>query len=101
MNELFSIALPTTGSRLMNSFSNFIEPIIIVQCLAFAGFTTTVATKQYGELMGYALPLLFLPTFITNSLSIALIPAISEADAKNLRSEERRVGKGSRGQQAE
>jgi len=86
MNELFSIALPTTGSRLMNSFSNFIEPIIIVQCLAFAGFTTTVATKQYGELMGYALPLLFLPTFITNSLSIALIPAISEADAKNLRS---------------
>src|SRR5690625_1508852 len=107
MKELFSIALPTTGSRLINSISSFIEPILIVQCLAFAGFTTTVATKQYGELMGYALPLLFLPTFITNSLSIALIPTISEADAKNLRStihfrihqsirlsrsEERRVG---------
>jgi len=86
MKELFSIALPTTGSRLINSISSFIEPILIVQCLAFAGFTTTVATKQYGELMGYALPLLFLPTFITNSLSIALIPTISEAEAKNLRS---------------
>lgn len=86
IKELFSIAIPTTGSRLLNSLSNFIEPIIIVQCLAFAGFTTTVATKQYGELMGYALPLLFLPTFITNSLSIALVPTISEAEAKDLRS---------------
>src|SRR5690625_3450302 len=74
MKELFSIALPTTGSRLINSISSFIEPILIVQCLAFAGFTTTVATKQYGELMCYALPLLFLPPFITNSLSILLIP---------------------------
>src|SRR5699024_8806713 len=35
-----------------------------------------------GELTGYAMPLLFLPTFITNSLSIALVPAISESEAK-------------------
>lgn len=83
--QLFSIALPTTGSRLLNSLSGFVEPIIIVQCLAFAGMTTAMATKQYGELMGYAMPLLFLPTFITNSLSIALIPAISEADARDHR----------------
>src|SRR5690625_5319164 len=37
--------------------------------------------------MVYLLPLLFLPTFITNSLSIAIVPAISDAEAVNNRSE--------------
>lgn len=83
LKELFSIALPSTGSRLINSISNFLEPIIVSQSLAIAGVATTVATKQYGELTGFVFPLLFLPTFITNSLSIALLPSISEAEARN------------------
>ncbi|WP_269412098.1 stage V sporulation protein B [Lentibacillus daqui] len=82
LKELFSIALPSTGSRLIGSFSNFLEPILVAQSLAIAGISSSLATKQYGELTGFALPLLFLPTFITNSLSIALVPSISEADAK-------------------
>lgn len=82
IRKLFSIALPTTGSRLINSISSFIEPILVTQSLAIAGFSTVMITKQYGELMGYVMPLLFLPTFITNSLSIAIVPAISEAEAK-------------------
>ncbi len=81
-NELFSIALPNTGSRLISSFSGFLEPILVAQSLAIAGVQTQEATKQYGELTGYAMPLLYLPTFITNSLSIALVPSISEAEAK-------------------
>lgn len=80
--QLFSIALPNTGSRLISSFSSFLEPILVSQSLALAGIKVSQATKQYGELTGYAMPLLFLPTFITNSLSIALLPSISEADAK-------------------
>lgn len=79
--DLLSIALPTTGSRLIGSISNFLEPIIIAQSLAIAGISTTLATKQYGEITGYVMPLLFLPTFITNSLSIALVPSIAEANA--------------------
>ncbi|GGB28454.1 stage V sporulation protein B [Lentibacillus populi] len=81
LKELFSIALPSTGSRLIGSFSNFLEPILVAQSLAIAGISSNLATKQYGELTGFALPLLFLPTFITNSLSIALVPSISEAEA--------------------
>lgn len=87
MKSLFSIALPSTGSRLINSISSFIEPILVTQSLAIAGVSTLLITKQYGELMGYVLPLLFLPTFITNSLSIAIVPAISDAEAVNNRSE--------------
>lgn len=85
VNELFSIALPNTGSRLINSISTFLEPILVSQSLALTGISTQMATRQYGELTGYALPLLFLPTFITNSLSIALLPSISEANAKENR----------------
>src|SRR5699024_4504584 len=82
LNELFSIALPSIGSRMIGSISHFLEPILVSQSLLIAGVSGTIATKQYGELTGYVLPLLFLPTFITNSLSIALVPSIAEAEAK-------------------
>ncbi|WP_070120780.1 stage V sporulation protein B [Bacillus marinisedimentorum] len=81
--DLMGIAMPTTGSRLIGSLSFFFEPIIVSQSLAIAGVTTAVATRQYGELTGYALPLMFLPSFITHSLAVSLVPAISEAAAKN------------------
>lgn len=79
--QLMAVALPTTGSRLIGSISFFFEPIVVSQSLAIAGVTTIMATKQYGELAGFAIPLLFLPTFITYSLSVSLVPAISEAAA--------------------
>ncbi|MDQ0205405.1 stage V sporulation protein B [Alkalicoccobacillus murimartini] len=81
--QLLKIALPTTGSRLIGTVSLFFEPIIVAQSLAIAGVATIVATKQYGELAGYIIPLLTLPTFITFSLSTSLLPSISEAAAKN------------------
>lgn len=67
---------------MIGSISHFLEPILVSQSLLIAGVSGTIATKQYGELTGYVLPLLFLPTFITNSLSIALVPSIAEAEAK-------------------
>ncbi|RNA68746.1 stage V sporulation protein B [Alteribacter keqinensis] len=78
-NNLMAIALPTTGSRLIGSVSLFFEPIVVAQSLAIAGVATAVATAQYGELAGFVIPLLLLPTFITYSLSVSLVPAISEA----------------------
>lgn len=82
LKQLLSIALPTTGSRMIGSITHFLEPILVAQSLAIAGVATSVATKQYGELTGYVLPLLFLPTFITQSLATALIPSISTAEAQ-------------------
>ncbi|MBM7701398.1 stage V sporulation protein B [Metabacillus iocasae] len=83
LQELMRIAIPTTGSRMIGSVSWFLEPIVVAQSLAIAGVATTLATKQYGELTGFALPLLMLPSFITVSLSTSLVPAISEALAQN------------------
>ncbi|KZZ86067.1 MULTISPECIES: stage V sporulation protein B [Bacillaceae] len=81
--NLMEIAVPTTGSRMIGSVSWFFEPIVVSQSLALAGIGTAMATRQYGELAGYALPLLMLPSFITFSLSTSLVPAISEAMAQN------------------
>ncbi|WP_249870992.1 stage V sporulation protein B [Oceanobacillus saliphilus] len=83
--ELFSIALPSLGSRMIGSISNFLDPILVFQSLAIAGISSSIATKQYGELTGYVMPLLFLPTFITHSLSVALVPSIAEAEANRNR----------------
>ncbi|WP_409301895.1 stage V sporulation protein B [Peribacillus sp. SCS-155] len=78
-HELMGIAIPTTGSRIIGSIAWFFEPIVVAQSLAAAGVSTAMATRQYGELTGYALPLLFLPSFVTASLATALVPAVSEA----------------------
>lgn len=77
--ELMSIGIPTTGSRMIGSVSWFLEPIVVTQALAIAGVSAMMATKQYGALTGFAMPLLLLPSFVTVALSTSLVPAISEA----------------------
>ncbi|SFP93700.1 stage V sporulation protein B [Salibacterium halotolerans] len=79
--DLMTVALPATGSRLVGSVTLFMEPIIIAHSLALAGYATAAATAQYGELSGFVIPLLLLPTFITHSFSVSLVPAVSEAAA--------------------
>lgn len=82
-NDLMAIALPTTGSRMIGSVAWFFEPIVVSHSLAIAGVAAVTATKEYGSLTGYAMPLLMLPSFITYSLATSLVPAISEANSKN------------------
>ncbi|HJV16867.1 MAG TPA: stage V sporulation protein B [Bacillales bacterium] len=82
-NDLMAIALPTTGSRMIGSLAWFFEPIVVSHSLAIAGVAAVTATKEYGSLTGYALPLLMLPSFITYSLATSLVPAISEANSQN------------------
>src|SRR5690606_19783563 len=79
--ELMDVALPATGSRMIGSLAWFFEPIVVSHSLLLAGVAASIATKQYGLLTGYALPLLMLPSFVTYSLSTSLVPAISEANA--------------------
>jgi stage V sporulation protein B len=90
--DLLRIALPVTGSRMVGSLSYAMEPIIVAQSLAMAGVATAASTALYGQLEGMAIPLVFFPAFITYSLSISLVPAISEAAAqKKMRLVEHRL----------
>jgi stage V sporulation protein B len=83
--DLMDIAMPTMGSRMIGSVAWFFEPIVVAHSLALAGVAAIEATKQYGALTGYALPLLMLPSFVTFSLATSLVPAISEANTQNNR----------------
>ncbi len=80
--ELAETAVPAVGSRLIGSGAWFLEPIVVVKSLAIAGFTSAEAMKDYGVLTGYALPLMFLPSFLTVALSSSLVPDISESFSK-------------------
>lgn len=80
--ELLHTGLPSTGHGFIFSISRAIQPMIITKSLAVAGVSSVVITKQYGMLTGFVMPLLFLPGFINHPLSTALVPAISEANAR-------------------
>ncbi|MDO3679320.1 stage V sporulation protein B [Paenibacillus ehimensis] len=83
LKSLLQLAVPVTGSKLVGSGSYFLESILIIQSLAAAGVATGVATAQYGALQGMIIPVLMLPSALTFSLAVSLIPSLSEAAAKN------------------
>lgn len=83
LKRLIRIALPVTASRLVGSTSYLLESIFIAHSLAIAGVAAAVATAQYGMLQGMIIPVLLLPSALTYSLSVSLIPSLSEAAANN------------------
>ncbi|MEN9405801.1 MAG: stage sporulation protein [Bacillota bacterium] len=80
--EIIRIALPITTSRTAGSLAYAVEPIVVAQSLALAGMSAATSTALYGQLEGMAIPIIYFPSFITYSLSISLVPAISAAAAK-------------------
>lgn len=82
IRNLFSIAIPTTTSRLIGSISYFFEPIIITSLLSINGYDIKYIIEEYGIIEGFVLPLLLMPSFLTNALSSALIPDISKKYVK-------------------
>jgi stage V sporulation protein B len=81
--ELLRLGLPVTGYRLVGSFTDIGDAVVVPRRLEVAGMTRDQATAFYGNLSAMALPLLFFPTVLTVALSTALMPAISEADARS------------------
>ena len=77
--DVLAISLPATGSRFIGSFSHFLEPIIVVQCLFKIGYSSEMSAKLYGAVSGFALPLVLMPSFITNAITQAIVPPISQA----------------------
>lgn len=78
VKNLLSIALPTTGSRLIGTIGYFLEPIIITYVLIKIGYSNDYIVNEYGIINGYVMQLVLLPSFFTNAISQALIPSISK-----------------------
>ncbi|MDQ6418599.1 stage V sporulation protein B [Paenibacillus sp. LHD-117] len=82
LKRLLGLSLPVTGSKLVGSLSYLLESIFTAKSLAAAGIVTGIATAQYGALQGMIIPLLLLPTALTYSLAVSLVPSLSEAAAR-------------------
>ncbi|MHA6485121.1 stage V sporulation protein B [Paenibacillus sp. strain BS8-2] len=82
LKRLLGLSIPVTGSKLVGSLSYLLESIFTAKSLAAAGIITGIATAQYGALQGMIIPLLLLPTALTYSLAVSLIPSLSEAAAR-------------------
>lgn len=81
LRRLLGLAVPVTGSRLVGSLSYLLESIFTARSLAAAGIATGIATAQYGALQGMIMPVALLPTALTYSLAVSLVPSLSEAAA--------------------
>lgn len=77
IKDLFKIALPTTGSRLIGSIGYFLEPIIITFVLIKIGYSNKFIITEYGIINGYVMQLVLLPSFFTGAITQSLIPIVS------------------------
>ncbi|MFC4100010.1 putative polysaccharide biosynthesis protein [Paenibacillus xanthanilyticus] len=86
LRRLIGLSVPVTASKLIGSFSYLFESILTARALAAAGLLAAEATALYGALQGMIIPILLLPTALTYSLAVSLVPNLSEAAAKGDRS---------------
>lgn len=79
--SLMSVSLPTTTMRIFHSVTHAIEPFLIKYTLVIGGLSISEATENFGIITGVAMTIGFFPAFIAHSLTVALIPNVSQANA--------------------
>ncbi len=82
MGQLITMAAPLTVSRVLINLFQSAEAILIPGKLQEFGYRADEALSVYGVLTGMAMPMILFPAAIANSVSVMLLPAISEAQAK-------------------
>jgi stage V sporulation protein B len=77
-----SMALPLTlNHSLMHLISSF-ENLLIPQRLQMYGHSADDALAAYGVLSGMVISVIFFPGVLTNSISVLLLPSVSDAAAR-------------------
>lgn len=82
---LLKLSAPLTANRLTVALLHSIETILIPVMLKKNGMSPEGALSVYGVLTGMAMPFILFPSTITNSLSVLLLPTISEVNEDNER----------------
>ncbi|MCI2098395.1 MAG: polysaccharide biosynthesis protein [Succiniclasticum sp.] len=77
--RLVWLAVPTSCANLLIPMTSAIDMVFVPNALGRAGFGVAEATTLFGYLSGMAQPLLLLAAIPTTSLTLSLVPAVSEA----------------------
>lgn len=78
---LMALALPLMGNRLILNLLGSAEAVWIPNRLIAYGLTNSQALSVYGVLTSMALPFIFFPSAITNSMAVLLLPSAAQAQA--------------------
>lgn len=78
---LCAMAVPLTFNRVIINLCTSIENLLIPQRLCLSGLSQSNALSVYGILSGMAMSIILFPSVLTGSLSVLLLPAVSEANA--------------------
>ncbi len=81
--EMVHLAIPVSFGAVVLPLVQMLDAIIVPGRLMATGYATSQATALYGELAGMAAVLISLPTIFTISIATSLVPAVSEALARN------------------
>lgn len=82
IKEIARPALPITIMRLFSSLSITFVALLFPYRLMQSGISINEATAAYGRVSGMANPLILAPMSILGSLSVVLVPEMSEQSAK-------------------
>lgn len=77
--NLLTLAIPLTLNRLLGSIFSSVESLLIPLSLRAFGYTSSDALSVYGILTGMVFSTIMFPAVISNSLSVMLLPAVSNA----------------------
>lgn len=91
VKSLLSMNVPLTSNRLIISILTSMEAILIPSMLRKYGLSNPEALSIYGILNVMAKPFIMFPSTVTNSLSVLLLPTISEASATQNKNSIRRT----------
>ena len=82
VKHLGLLALPLTLNHVLMTLSHSLENLLLPQQLVAYGYSSDEALGHFGILTGMAMSVIFFPSAITNSLSVLLLPRISETKSK-------------------
>lgn len=80
--QLLGMVIPLTANRIVLNLLQSVESVSIPAGLRSYGYDNATALSVYGVLTGMAFPMIFFPNALTGSVSVMLLPLISESYAR-------------------
>ncbi len=83
LKEVYKSAIPVTLGSLVMPMTQVIDSILVINLLMGLGYGAAEATQLFGLATGPINSLINMPVVVTLSLSVALLPKVSECFIKN------------------
>lgn len=83
IKNVLKIAVPIAIGAAVMPLINMLDTVIVLRRLQATGYTYEQANSLYGQLQGMASTLVNLPQVVTIALAMSIVPAVSDAAARD------------------